>query len=295
MPVIKIWCLPQSKESQLRKLHKAIVSAVVGITELGLTSENDMTVLFVPDMMKYGLGTEIIIEVTGLFPKPERTSGVIQKLAEQLGMAVRNLYPAAKVECFVQQFNPVVGFWSSNEKDSRFTTNAELQHILKLLQTPIEDMSLSVRAFNCLHNYSITTAGAAILLPHVRELNIRNYGISTQVCILGALQDAGFSEKQIVVAQDFGKKKLREVFGTEIAYENVITNLRSSEPNAVGFVENLPLWTFIGKVSPNAFLLPKDSCRSLSGATWEISVGLHLEVLLQKKLKDLALLLAEVK
>jgi hypothetical protein len=111
MPVIKVWCLPQMEEAKLNELHQTIVAAVVGVEELGLKDENDMTCLFPPDMMKYGLGSEIIVEVTGLFEKPERTASVHERLAWHLGMAVQRLYPKATIECFIYPFNPAQGFW----------------------------------------------------------------------------------------------------------------------------------------------------------------------------------------
>src|SRR3989338_8158119 len=111
MPVIKASCLPAQSEDDLRKLHKTIVGVVTGVTELGLKSEKGMTVLFPPDMMRYGLGEEVIIEVTGLFEKPERTNEVRQTLAHNLGTAIHELFPDAMEECFVYSFNSAQGLW----------------------------------------------------------------------------------------------------------------------------------------------------------------------------------------
>lgn len=115
MPIIKTWCLPPNQtEQDLNRLHKAIVSAVVGIPELGLHDENDITCLFPSDLMAYGLGDEIIVEISGLFEKPERTEEVLQYLAKKVGTAVQDLYPGTnKVECLVYSFNPKQGFWTS--------------------------------------------------------------------------------------------------------------------------------------------------------------------------------------
>jgi hypothetical protein len=113
MPIVKVWCLPRQSETQLQKLYTAIVRAVVGVKELKLRSQNDVTVLFPPDMMKYGLGEEIVVEVNGLLRKPGRTVKTRQTLAERLGEAVKRLYPAAKVECFVPPFVDS-GFWTSD-------------------------------------------------------------------------------------------------------------------------------------------------------------------------------------
>ncbi len=116
MPVIKVWCLPVGQdEVKLNFLHREIVKAVVAIKALGLRDQNDMTCLFVPDLMSYGLGEEIIVEIGGLFVKPERTPEIRQALAASVGHAVSDFYPGAKVECFVSSFNPAQGFWTSDE------------------------------------------------------------------------------------------------------------------------------------------------------------------------------------
>lgn len=115
MPIIKVWCLPPNQsEEALNHLHQTIVKAVLCISELGLQSQNDMTCLFPPDLMKYGLGKEIIVEISGLFEKPERTAEVRQRLAVSVGSAVSVLYPDAKVECSVSTIDPAKGFWTSS-------------------------------------------------------------------------------------------------------------------------------------------------------------------------------------
>ena len=86
-----------------------------------------MTCLFPPDLMHYGLGSEIIVEVSGLFAKPERTVAVKQRLARSLGEAVKNLYPNAKVECFVSTFNQHKdGLWSSDQLNSADISSSEI-------------------------------------------------------------------------------------------------------------------------------------------------------------------------
>jgi hypothetical protein len=111
MPVIKVWCLPDAGEAKLNELHKSIVRAVVDVSELGVRDEKDITCLFPSDMMKYGLGTEIIVEVSGLYEKPERTAEVRQRLAQGLVDAVKEQFPDTEViKCFVNPFNPSQGF-----------------------------------------------------------------------------------------------------------------------------------------------------------------------------------------
>ncbi len=114
MPVIKVWCLPKMKESKLKELHQSIVRTLVDIEELGIKNEKDITCLFPLDLMRYGLGTDIIIEITGLYEKPNRDDIYRHLLAKSIGKVVQSFFPNAdQVECFVNSFNPNQGFWSS--------------------------------------------------------------------------------------------------------------------------------------------------------------------------------------
>jgi hypothetical protein len=115
LPVVKVWRLPKLSEKELNWFCQLIENAVERISELGLMEQNAITVLFPPDSMKNGLGEEIIVEVTGLFRKPERTPAVCQRLARELGQVVAQAFPKAKVECFIYLFDPAEGFWSSSE------------------------------------------------------------------------------------------------------------------------------------------------------------------------------------
>ncbi len=118
MPVIKVYCLPPGQtEADLNRLHQGIVGAVTSVSELGLHSEDDMTCLFIPDLMKYGLGEEIIVEISGLFEKPERTQDVRRRLIKNVGEVVKELYPKADVECFLTTVNPSQEFWTSVKGD----------------------------------------------------------------------------------------------------------------------------------------------------------------------------------
>ncbi len=112
MPIVKVWCLPRQTEEQLNELHQDIVKAAVGVPELGIKGEQHMTCLFPSDMMKYGLGSEIIVEIFGLFEKPERTPRVIDLFAFRIGLAVAKRFPKAKIECLVYPFNPDHRFWT---------------------------------------------------------------------------------------------------------------------------------------------------------------------------------------
>ena len=116
MPVIKVWCLPKLSERRLRGIYKRIVAAVLKVTELRLKDEKSLTVLFPADMMKFGLGEKIIVEVTGLFENDERTAAVRDKLAFYLTVEMRELFPKTRIECFIYPFNREQGFCQAKEK-----------------------------------------------------------------------------------------------------------------------------------------------------------------------------------
>lgn len=121
MPQITVWNLPpNTSEEQLHGLHNAIVSAAVGIKELGLKDENDFLNLFPKDMMEYGAGTEIMVQVSELWEKPERTPEVLNHLAKALGEAVRERFPEAKT--IAARIDPLFkperdGFWMDRKSD----------------------------------------------------------------------------------------------------------------------------------------------------------------------------------
>jgi energy-converting hydrogenase Eha subunit A len=113
MPIVKVWLLPTKKEAVLMAILKAITDTILEIPELQLR-KSDITIIFPTDLLKNGLGEEIIVEITGLYEKPERTPQVLQNLAQKVGQKVQTLYPKSKVECIIQSFDPAQGFWSSS-------------------------------------------------------------------------------------------------------------------------------------------------------------------------------------
>ena len=120
MIVIKVWCLPLNQdEDVLNLLHQAIVKTVVSVSELGVKDENDMVCLFPVDLMKYGLGKEIIIEIDGLPDMPRKNASVPVQLAESVGKSVSVLYPEAKIKCSVEEFNPSKAVWISTKQKDR--------------------------------------------------------------------------------------------------------------------------------------------------------------------------------
>ena len=74
----------------------------------------------------------------------------------------------------------------------------------ELLETPIEELELSVRSFNCLRRAGMATVGDIVQNIDTREdlLKIRNLGIRSADEIMTALMEYQFS-----LLSDEGKKK----------------------------------------------------------------------------------------
>ncbi len=109
---IRTWCLPaELTEEEMNNLHNAIVNAVISIPETGVSSENDMLNLFPADMMKYGLGTEIFVEILQCELEEEGCA----LLTEAVGKTVKGIFPKANVECIALKGN-VSAQWSSEKE-----------------------------------------------------------------------------------------------------------------------------------------------------------------------------------
>ncbi len=64
-PVIRVHLLPANwGEGDYEALHTSIVAAATQVMdEHEIETEDDLIVLFPPDLMKKGLGTEIVVEI----------------------------------------------------------------------------------------------------------------------------------------------------------------------------------------------------------------------------------------
>lgn len=96
--VIKVWCLPEQTEKELRSVHRVIVKAVEDVKEFGLKGEESMIVLFPTDMMKYGLGSHILVETETFFRPPSWSGGnPWRKLRDSLYNALSEIFPKAEI------------------------------------------------------------------------------------------------------------------------------------------------------------------------------------------------------
>ncbi len=100
MLVVKVWCLPVQTEEQLQELHQSIVKALKDTQELKVKDEKDIMVLFPSDMMKYGLGQDILIEISGshLF-LASNIDFLGVRLTKGVGVVVQRHFPDAKIQC----------------------------------------------------------------------------------------------------------------------------------------------------------------------------------------------------
>lgn len=111
--VVKLYCLPETKEGDLRNLHRRILECM-GTLKIGVRNEDDLLVLFVPDMMKFGLGDEILVEID-LFDDPRLNidEWKRQSVAHQVGLVVKRHFPSSTVQCHVYSFSTKNGLWNS--------------------------------------------------------------------------------------------------------------------------------------------------------------------------------------
>jgi DNA-directed RNA polymerase subunit alpha len=65
-----------------------------------------------------------------------------------------------------------------------------------VLDTPIEELDLSVRSYNCLKRQGVNTIGAAHRVLRADLLNIRNFGAKSIEEVKDKLQAMGLGLKQ---------------------------------------------------------------------------------------------------
>lgn len=139
-PVVTVWCLPDNLcEGELQQIFREVVATFASQPGIDIQSENDLVVLFPPDRMSYGLGSEIVITVEGVkFSSPDEAVTVsddpLQLLAKEmadylgrqlmlehtkLSLRLTELFaarfPEASIQCTVRGAYPYEGFASSSE------------------------------------------------------------------------------------------------------------------------------------------------------------------------------------
>ena len=91
-------------------------------------------------------------------------------------------------------------------KDSEVEqVDEEMLHMRKLLKTPLHDLDLSVRAYNCLKAADVKTLGDLVKLDISDMMKFRNFGKKS----LAELEQL-VAEKNLTFGMDLVKYKLEE-------------------------------------------------------------------------------------
>ncbi|MEL6535504.1 MAG: DNA-directed RNA polymerase subunit alpha [Bacteroidota bacterium] len=91
------------------------------------------------------------------------------------------------------------------EQGEQDTVDEEMLHMRKLLKTPLNDLDLSVRAYNCLKAADVRTLGDLVRLEISDMMKFRNFGKKS----LAELEQL-VAEKGLTFGMDLSKYKLEE-------------------------------------------------------------------------------------
>ena len=117
MPVISVSGTKKSKCVLFRQRAKQLL---MDSSELDIKDKRGITCRFLSDAEgDDNPDSAIIIEVIGLFDKPERTPDVKSRLGENLTKLARELFPEVElIQCFVPPFNPETGGFAESRKSA---------------------------------------------------------------------------------------------------------------------------------------------------------------------------------
>jgi len=130
------------------------------------------------------------------------TNGTLNP-AEAVAKAAANLTEQLKV---FRNVNGVVDDSDETEEEEFLPLAAEKQaqddENVKLLETTIEDLDLSVRSFNCLKRASINVVGDLVVKTEEEMMKVRNLGRKSLEEVKKKLEDLGLSFKPSVNPED---------------------------------------------------------------------------------------------
>lgn len=95
--------------------------------------------------------------------------------------------------------------FETSKPEEEEAVDEEMLHMRKILKTPLHDMDLSVRAYNCLKAADIKTLGDLVQLDITDMMKFRNFGKKS----LTELENL-VSEKGLTFGMDLSKYKLEE-------------------------------------------------------------------------------------
>ncbi len=99
MPIVKIYGMPDRiGQHILGSLTVTMQFAVANVEPLGIPP-TDVTVFFPTDQRKAGLGGELVVQIEGLYKKPERTPEVLKQLHESVCECIKEFALIHLHEC----------------------------------------------------------------------------------------------------------------------------------------------------------------------------------------------------
>jgi len=110
IPTLEFKCLPKLSQKKLLKIHESVVKVMASFPETEIKDENGQLNLFQADLMKYGLGKEIKIEISDL---PQSCKNILKTIIASVGDAVSIMFPDANIYCKAECCNPKAAYWSS--------------------------------------------------------------------------------------------------------------------------------------------------------------------------------------
>ena len=122
MLIVTVSCLPKMRQSRLKRLYLQIggvISRTPPLVKAGYSKPGETLILFPPDSMRFGLGSEIYIKVDGLDECPECCLATRQEFAQKLGALLQRTVPQAKINCRVTIPHPGDGVWNSPPKKKK--------------------------------------------------------------------------------------------------------------------------------------------------------------------------------
>ena len=109
------------------------------------------------------------------------TNGAL-KPEEAVALGAKILYDYFSILLKINDISDRTGIMSAKEEDSK----------MKRLETPIEDLDFSVRAFNCLKRANINTLGDLTSKTELEMMKIRNLGKKSLKEVIDKVKSTGF-------------------------------------------------------------------------------------------------------
>lgn len=104
MIVVKVWGLPMLGGNKLKEIFKEVVESLSSVWDTGVQNERDVLILFPTDMMVYGLGMEVLVEIDG-HSTNHLTVSQEELVTGGVGRVIKKHVPDANVAVVISTFN----------------------------------------------------------------------------------------------------------------------------------------------------------------------------------------------